>query len=196
MRKLTHEEIVSRQIGRADAPRLPLCVVLNNIRSLHNVGTIFRTADGAGVEKIWLCGITGYPPQGGIAKTALGAEEHVPWEYREDVLSLIKELKKEGYQIVLLEQMDGSVKHDAFKARSAVCLVVGNEVDGITESLQSLCDAAIEIEMNGIKNSLNVAVAFGIAVYQLRGQFKEQALIMKSFIDKFLPIHPVLNFFY
>ena len=99
MRKLTHEEIVSRQVKRAGSPRLPLCVVLNNIRSLHNVGTIFRTADGAGVEKIWLCGITGYPPQGGIAKTALGAEDHVPWEYREDILGLIKELKNLGVRV-------------------------------------------------------------------------------------------------
>jgi len=176
MRKLTHEEIVSRQVKKADSPRLPLCVVLNNIRSLHNVGTIFRTADGAGVEKIWLCGITGYPPQGGIAKTALGAEDHVPWEYREDVPGLLKELKGNGYQIVLLEQMEGSVDHDLFKARAPVCLVVGNEVDGITEALQNLSDAAIEIEMDGIKNSLNVAVAFGIAVFQLRSQLKNRSL--------------------
>ena len=175
MRKLTHEEIVSRQVKKADLPRLPMCVVLNNIRSLHNVGTIFRTCDGAGVAKIWLCGITGYPPQGGIAKTALGAQNHVPWEYREDVLGLVKELKSAGYQIVLLEQMQGSASHDKFKAKFPVCLVVGNEVDGIAESLQSLTDAAIEIEMDGIKNSLNVAVAFGIAVYQLRSQFKSPA---------------------
>jgi len=175
VRKLTHEEIVSRQVKRADNLKLPLCVVLNNIRSLHNVGTIFRTADGAGVEKIWLCGITGYPPQGGIAKTALGAQDHVPWEYREDVLGLLKELKILGYQIVLLEQMRGSVSHDVFKAQSPVCLVIGNEVDGIAEGLQSLSDSAIEIEMDGIKNSLNVAVAFGIAVYQLRGQLKNRS---------------------
>ena len=97
MRKLTHEEIVQRQTGRLQEPRLPFCVVLNDIRSLYNVGAIFRTADGAGVEKIWLCGITGYPPQGGIAKTALGAQDHVLWEYREDVLGLIKELKKKKF---------------------------------------------------------------------------------------------------
>ena len=175
MRKLTHEEIISRQVKRfRESPKLPLCVVLNNIRSLHNVGTIFRTADGAGIEKIWLCGITGYPPQGGIAKTALGAQDHVPWEDREDVLGLVKELKRSGYQIVLLEQMHGSVSHDAFKAKSPVCLVIGNEVDGIAEALPSLSDAAIEIEMDGIKNSLNVAVAFGIAVYQIRGQLKNR----------------------
>jgi len=174
MRKLTHEEIVSRQVKKADGPRLPLCVVLNSVRSLHNVGTIFRTADGAGVEKIWLCGITGYPPQSGIAKTALGAEAHVPWEYREDVLGLIKELKAQGYQIVLLEQMQGSVSHDLFKPGASVCLVIGNEISGIADELQSLSDAAIEIEMDGIKNSLNAAVAFGIAVYQVRGQLKNR----------------------
>lgn len=172
LRKFTHEEIISRQVKKVDHPKLPLCVVLNNIRSLHNVGTIFRTADGAGIEKIWLCGITGYPPQGGIAKTALGAENHVSWEYREDILGLLKELKEKGYQIVLLEQMQGSAAHDTFKPKSPVCLVVGNEVMGIAEALQILSDAAIEIEMDGIKNSLNVAVAFGIAVYQLRGQLK------------------------
>ena len=172
MRKLNHEEIVSRQVQKAKGARLPLCVVLNNIRSLHNVGTIFRTADGAGVEKLWLCGITGYPPQGGIAKTALGAQNHVPWEYREDVLGLLKELKKVGHQIVLLEQMRGSVPHDCFEPRPPVCLVVGNEITGIAEDLPSLCDSAIEIEMEGIKNSLNVAVAFGIAVYQLRARLK------------------------
>ena len=172
MRKLSHEEIVSRQVGKIEQPKLPLCVVLNNIRSLHNVGAIFRTADGAGVEKIWLCGITGFPPQGGIAKTALGAQDYVPWEYREDVLSLLKELKKEGYQIVLLEQMQGALPHDVFKPVGAVCLVVGNEVSGVSQDMLTLCDQAIEIEMNGIKNSLNVAVAFGIAVYQLRSQLK------------------------
>ena len=177
IRKLSHEEIVSRQVKNADNPRLPLCVVLNNIRSLHNVGTIFRTADGAGVEKLWLCGITGYPPQSGIAKTALGAQDHVSWEYREDVLSLIKDLKAQGYQIVLLEQMQGSVAHDAFKPKSPVCLVIGNEITGTEQALEALSDAAIEIEMDGIKNSLNVAVAFGIAVYQLRGQLKGKVFL-------------------
>lgn len=176
MRKLSHEEIITRQVKKIGGPKLPLCVVLNNIRSLHNVGAIFRTADGVGLEKIWLCGITGFPPQGGIAKTALGAQDHVSWEYREDVLSLLKELKQQGYQIVLLEQMQGSLAHDAFKPAGPVCLVLGNEVSGVNQELQSLCDAAIEIEMDGIKNSLNVAVAFGIAAYQLRGQLKSHSL--------------------
>ena len=172
MRKLSHEEIVIRQVKKAGVKRLPFCVVLNNIRSLHNVGAIFRTADGVGVEKIWLCGCTGYPPQGGIAKTALGAEDHVPWEYREDILSVVCHLKKQGYQTVLLEQMQGSVSHDKFVPKAPVCLVIGNEISGIADELVALSDAAVEIDMAGIKNSLNVAVAFGVVAYQFRSCLK------------------------
>ena len=172
MRKLTHEEIVSRQVAKLNDQRLPFCVVLNNIRSLHNVGSIFRTADGVGIEKIWLCGCTGYPPQSGISKTALGAEAHVPWEYREDVLSVVRGLKSKGYQIVLLEQIQGSVSHDVFIPKSPICLVIGNEITGIADELIALSDAAIEIDMAGIKNSLNVAVAFGVVAYQIRSTFK------------------------
>lgn len=174
MRKLAHAEIISRQVKRSKEDRLPFCVVLNNIRSLYNVGAIFRTADGIGIEKLWLCGITGYPPQSGIAKTALGAQESVPWEYRKDVISLLKELKGKGYQIVLLEQIAGSVSHDTFKPSQAVCLVVGNEVSGICDELLNVCDAAVEIDMNGIKNSLNVAVAFGIIGYHIRSALRSQ----------------------
>ncbi len=168
MRKLTHAQIVSRQVAKLSAKRIPLTVVLNNIRSLHNVGSIFRTADGVGVEKMFLCGYTGYPPQGGIAKTALGAEAHVLWEYQENVLDVLKKLKGSGYQIVLLEQIEGSVSHDQFKPKAPVCLVIGNEVTGISDDLLDLADAAIEIDMAGIKNSLNVAVAFGVAAYHMR----------------------------
>ncbi|MBF0521613.1 MAG: RNA methyltransferase [Candidatus Omnitrophica bacterium] len=168
MRKLSHQEIVARQKERMKIPRVPLCVVLNNIRSAHNVGSIFRTCDGAGIEKVWLCGITGYPPNAQITKTALGAEQHVDWEYREDIYSLVKELKDRGYQIVLLEQTEKSVLYQDFKPKGPVCLVVGNEVSGVCETLTSLCDQAIEIEMDGVKNSLNVSVAFGIVAYYLR----------------------------
>lgn len=170
MRKLAHHEIVERQVGKSSGERLPFCVVLNSIRSLYNVGALFRTADGIGVEKLWLCGITGYPPQSGIAKTALGAEENVPWEYRKDILSLLRELKSKGYQIVLLEQISNSIAHDEFKPQSPVCLVVGNEISGISDELLTLCDAAVEIDMSGIKNSLNVAVAFGIIGYHIRSR--------------------------
>jgi len=168
MRKLTHQEIVQRQTKKLKHPRLPFSVILNNVRSLYNVGSIFRTADGAGVEKIWLCGITGHPPHKQISKTALGAETQVPWEYRKDVVSLIQELKEQNYQMILLEQTDKSCSYGAFKPEPPVCLVIGNEIEGVNEQIVSYCDQAIEIEMAGIKNSLNVSVAFGIVSYQIK----------------------------
>src|SRR5436190_16722792 len=115
MRKLTHQEIVKRQEHKSQELRPPLTVVLNNIRSLFNVGSIFRTADGAGVEKIWLCGYTGFPPQSQITKTALGAEDRVPWEHEKDVVKVIKDLKEKGYQIVLLEQLKQSIDYHEFE---------------------------------------------------------------------------------
>ena len=176
MRKLSHEEIVQRQSQRLNQSRLPFCVVLNNIRSLHNVGSIFRTADGVGVEKIWLCGITGYPPQSGIAKTALGAQDHVPWEYRQDGAVLLKELKSQGYHIVLLEQAQDAIPHDEFSPQAPVCLVIGNEISGVSEQWLQICDTAVEIDMEGVKNSLNVAVAFGVLAYHIRTHLKSQKL--------------------
>jgi len=174
MRKLTHEEIVSRQKEKSSEQRLPFSVVLNNIRSLYNVGAIFRTADGAGVERVWLCGITGHPPRHQIKKIALGADEQVPWEYSSDVIKILQGLKKQHYQIVLLEQTAQSVVYTAFEPQAPVCLVIGNEIEGISQTILSYCDAAIEIDMAGIKNSLNVAVAFGIAAYHIRRCLKEK----------------------
>ena len=168
MRKLTHQEIVSRQKAKLGRSRLPLSVVLNNIRSLYNVGSIFRTADAVGVEKLWLCGITGCPPQSGILKTALGAQETVLWEYQNQAVTVIKKLKSKGYQIVLLEQMEQSISHDRFTPKAPVCLVMGNEISGISQEIVSLADAAIEIKMEGLKNSLNVSVAFGVVAYHFK----------------------------
>ncbi len=173
MRKLSHQEIIDRQKIKMTETKLPFCVILNNIRSLYNVGAIFRTADGVGVEKVWLCGITGYPPNSQISKTALGAEQHVPWEHREDVISVIHELKSKQYQIVLLEQMDESVDYQLFQPQGPLCLVIGNEIEGVSDEFLSLCDAAIDIEMTGIKNSLNVSVAFGIVAYHIRKCLKD-----------------------
>lgn len=149
-------------------PKLPLCVLLNNVRSLYNVGSIFRTADAVGAEKIWLCGITGYPPDSRISKTALGAEEVVPWEHRKNPVEVMRELRAAGYQIVFLEQLPRSLPYQEFRPRAPVCLVLGNENKGVSEGLVAYCDQAIEIEMAGLKNSLNVTVAFGIAAYDLR----------------------------
>jgi len=172
MQKLTHEAILLRQQKKLKESRLSLCVVLNNIRSLYNVGSIFRTSDGAGIEKIWICGITGHPPNNQISKTALGAEDQVQWEYREDAAAVIEELKQQGYEIVSLEQTKTSVLYQDFKPSNKVCLVLGNEIEGIEDKVASLSDESIEIEMSGIKNSLNVSVAFGIVAYYIKNRMK------------------------
>lgn len=175
MRKLSHPELVARQQTQRKKPKLPFSVVLNDIRSLYNVGSIFRTADGAGVEKLWLCGITGHPPDTQISKTALGAEKEVPWEYRRDACDVLRELKAKGYQIVFLEQLAESAPYQDFHPSGPVCLVLGNEVGGVDESLVALCDKTLEIEMAGLKNSLNVSVAFGIVSYHIRHQILAEA---------------------
>lgn len=167
MRKLSHPELVVRQQTRQKDPRLPFCAVLNDIRSLYNVGSIFRTADGAGVEKLWLCGITGHPPDTQISKTALGAEKEVPWEYRRDAREVLRELKAKGYRIVFLEQLAESIPYQDYRPSGPVCLVIGNEISGVSDGLVSLCDETIEIEMAGLKNSLNVSVAFGVVVFHI-----------------------------
>lgn len=173
MRKLTHDEIVARQAERKTDGQYPVCVILNNIRSLYNVGSIFRTADGAGIEKIWICGITGHPPKNQISKTALGAEDAVAWEYSPDIIDVLKQVKGQGYEIVFLEQIEQSISYEQYVPAKPVCLVLGNEVEGISEDVLSFCDRAIEIDMNGLKNSLNVSVAFGVIAFHLRNVFNK-----------------------
>ena len=178
MRKLGHSELLSRQEKQSQAKEtISLSVVLNDVRSLYNVGSIFRTADGAGVEKIWLSGITGTPEteRSRIGKTALGAEKKVPWEYQKDPLIPIRELKKKGYEIVLLEQIEESIPYQEYQPKGPVCLVIGNEISGVSNELLGLADQAIEIEMSGLKNSLNVTVAFGIAAYHIKGCFAKRS---------------------
>lgn len=166
MKKLSHFDLLKRQEIKKE--KLPFTVILNNIRSLHNVGSIFRTSDGVGVEKLWLCGITGYPPNSQIAKTALDAEDHVSWEYCEDVRNVLRKLKSEGYTIVYLEQMNNSIPYQELSVNGPVCLVLGNEITGVSKDILSFCDQAVEIEMTGVKNSLNVSVAFGIVAYHIK----------------------------
>lgn len=174
MRKLSHPELVARQEILKKNPRLPFCVVLNDIRSLYNVGSIFRTADGAGVEKLWLCGITGHPPDTQITKTALGAEKEVSWEYRRDAREVLREMKSQGYQIIFLEQLAESIPYQDFQTSGPVCLVLGSEVAGVDETLVSLCDKTLEIEMAGLKNSLNVSVAFGVVAFHVGNLLKQK----------------------
>ncbi|MBU1017544.1 RNA methyltransferase [Patescibacteria group bacterium] len=144
-------------------------VLLSNIRSLHNVGSIFRTSDGARVKKLFLCGQTGYPPREDITKTAIGAEEVVPWEYWIDAKECMAMLNKKSVQLVALEQTKKSIDYRKFKPEYPICLVLGHEIDGVEQGILDLCDAAIEIPMHGKKQSLNVSVAFGIAIYELMG---------------------------
>ena len=152
-----------------------MVAVIHNIRSLHNVGSIFRTADGAGVEKIYLTGYTPGPedkfgkPIPQFAKVSLGAEKSVPWKKIKDINRAIKNLKKDGYKIIALEQSPKSVPYDSLTTnhQSLIALLVGNEVRGLSPAILKKADKIIEIPMRGRKESLNVSVAFGIAVYAL-----------------------------
>lgn len=169
MRKLTNQELVTRQENQPSS-QIPLVVVANNIRSLENVGSLFRTCDGLGIQRLWLCGITGIPPATKITKTALGAEEVVDWKFHERADVLLAELKEQGYEIVLLEQTTKSIPYTSYQPTRPVALVLGNEIDGVDDNLLTLADQSIEIEMAGQKNSLNVTVAFGVVGYYLREQ--------------------------
>lgn len=149
--------------------KLPIVLVLDNIRSTHNVGSAFRTCDAFNIEKLYLCGITAQPPHKEISKTALGATESVDWQYVENVADLAQELKDIGYTLVLLEQVDSSILlHNVdFKHYDKIALFVGNEVFGISDELLNIADLAVEIPQFGTKHSLNVAVATGIALWEI-----------------------------
>ncbi len=143
-------------------------LVLPNIRSGHNVGAIFRTADGAGVDKLYLTGYTPCPPHVQIDKVSLGAETWMPWEYKKQTGKLLKELKQIGYTIVALEQTKNSKDLFNWQPKFPIALVLGNEKTGVPKTLLKYCDESIEIPMRGKKNSLNVSVATGIAMYQIK----------------------------
>lgn len=170
MRKLTMEEL-----GRLSKTAYPasantrITIVLDNIRSLHNVGSVFRSADGFGIHTLYLCGYTGCPPHAEIRKTALGADETVTWAYHKDITALLHILKEEGYYIVALEQTEGSIRLPEFKmeADKSYAFILGNEVEGVQQAALNLCDASVEIPQFGSKHSLNVSVAAGILMYAL-----------------------------
>jgi len=152
-------------------------VVCDSLRSLHNVGSVFRTSDGVGVSKIYLCGITGMPDtqkhERQISKVALGAQKYIPWEYAKQSWRVIEKLKKEGYQVVSLEQTSDSILYTKFKPKFPLALVIGNENKGVKKSVLIRSDVVIEIPMRGTKKSLNVSVAFGIAAYWIGGFIKD-----------------------
>ncbi|MBO5444198.1 MAG: TrmH family RNA methyltransferase [Muribaculaceae bacterium] len=150
-------------------PKLPLCVLLDNVRSMQNVGSLLRTADAFLVKEVVMAGITGVPPHKEISKTSLGAEDSVAWRHVDDAVKECRRLKAEGKTICVLEQAHGSIDLSEFTARggSEYVLVVGNEVDGVDSRIVEMADVILEISMHGVKHSLNVAVSGGIALWKI-----------------------------
>ena len=175
--RLAAQEERSRGGAGAAVARLPLAVLVDNVRSLWNVGSIFRTADGCGVREVVLSGITGCPPRAQIAKTALGADEAVAWRYRADPRQALDELIGAGYAPVALETTARAVPLERLDWPPAVCLIVGNEVAGIGAELLDDCPHHVAIPMRGVKDSLNVAVAFGIAAYHAGRALERDAAV-------------------
>lgn len=175
MKKLTHDEI---SLNRStldtlhQVRKMPVYVLLDNIRSTYNVGSIFRTSDGAMIQKLYLCGYTPHPPKKEILKTALGSTESVEWKYVKDPREAVLELKSRGVKICALEQTSKSKVYYQLKPEVfPLCLIVGNEISGVSQDLIDLCDFSVEIPQFGIKQSLNVAVAYGVSIFEFRRIF-------------------------
>ena len=178
MKKLTTEEMGRMTVEEfRKSEKLPLTVVLDNVRSLNNIGSVFRTSDAFRVEHIALCGITATPPHREIHKTALGAEDSVAWSYHEDTAECLRALKGQGYKVFAVEQVDDSVKlgirnEDLGIEGQPVAIVLGNEIEGVQESLLPLCDGCLEIPQYGTKHSLNVSCAAAIVIWELFKQLR------------------------
>jgi len=175
MKKLKLEELGRISVSEfKDAEKSPVCIVLDNVRSLHNVGSAFRTADAFRIEKIYLTGITGTPPHREIQKSALGATESVAWEYVESPGGVVQKLKAEGYKIIVIEQTTESKSLNDFTPHSGAkyCIVFGNEVNGVSDDVVAEADTAIEIPQIGTKHSLNVSVCLGIVCWEFFKKLK------------------------
>lgn len=175
MHKLSMDELDRKTVPEFhESEKTPLVLVLENIRSMHNVGSVFRTADAFLLEGIYLCGYTPVPPHRDIHKTALGATETVQWKYFKDVVKAIKELRKSDYEIWAVEQAVESISLRNFipPAKHPLALIFGNEVSGISESALSLCDGCIEIPQYGMKHSLNISVSAGMVVWEVFNKMK------------------------
>ncbi len=177
MKKLLHNEILLERLTLETAKsikRHPISVMLYDIRSLYNVGSIFRTCDAALVEKIYITGFTPSPPRPEIEKTALGATESVPWEYIKNPLKAIEKIKYDGYKVIALELTDKKRLYSSLNFSDyPCCIVLGNEITGIDDEILAVCDDAIEIPMFGVKHSLNVSVAAGIAIFEAVKIYRE-----------------------
>ncbi len=176
MRKWKMDELGRKSVEAfKEAGKTPVIVVLDNIRSMHNVGSIFRSADAFLVQAIYLCGYTPQPPHRDINKTALGATETVQWKYFNNTVDALNELMKDQFQIYAIEQVEGSVALEHFKFdQSKIALVFGNEIEGVADSVLDLCNGCIEIPQLGTKHSLNVSVAAGILLWKVvESQFRD-----------------------
>lgn len=175
MRKLSITEL--NRIDKEEfkkVEKLPLIVVLDNVRSLHNVGSVFRSSDAFRVESIYLCGITAVPPQPEIHKTALGAEETVEWKYFEHTQDAVHELKNDGVEVLAIEQVEGSIMLQDFipESNKKYAIIFGNEVKGVQQEVVNMCDNCIEIPQFGTKHSLNVSVTAGILIWEFASTMK------------------------
>ena len=170
MRKLTMPELNRLPVEDfQNVPKTPVVLVLDNVRSLHNVGAVFRTADAFALERIYLCGVTGRPPHRDITKTALGSTESVAWTHVATTLEAARKLQATGYQLVAVEQTTASVLLPQFRPAPGrpLALVLGNEVFGVDDEVLALCEAAVEIPQFGTKHSLNVSVAAGVVLWDV-----------------------------
>ncbi len=170
MRKLENSELDRLDIATfKKAEKSPIIIILDNIRSLNNIGSVFRTADAFLVQKIYLCGITATPPHKDIRKTALGATDSIDWEYRENTLELIEELKSSGVKTIAVEQAENAVMLNKFgtKENETLALVFGNEVKGVSQEVVSASDVVLEIPQFGTKHSLNISVSTGVVVWDI-----------------------------
>lgn len=176
MRKLMNEELTRLSVDDfKEADKMPLVVVLDHVRSSNNVGSIFRTSDAMLVRKICLCGITSVPPDKEIHKTALGAENTVDWEYFKTTEEAVEQLKAEGYTIIAIEQVEGSIPLQDYlpEPEDKLALIFGNEVKGVQQQVVNICDRTIEIPQFGTKHSFNIAVSAGIVLWELYNKLKQ-----------------------
>ena len=171
MRKLSMDELGRKSVADFKlADKKPLVVVMDNIRSMHNVGSVFRTSDAFLISGICLCGFTPQPPHRDIHKTALGATESVDWLYYENTADAVTALKEQGYKVYAIEQTQGSISLEQFRANvnnETLAFVFGNEVEGVSEEVLAICDGAIEIPQYGMKHSLNISVAAAIVLWEM-----------------------------
>ncbi len=177
MRKLLNEELGRPTIEEyASVEKLPVVVVLDNVRSAQNVGSFFRTADAFGIERVALCGISSTPPNREIHKTALGSEQSVAWSYYETTLECVAKLREEGYRIIAVEQIEGSTMLNNFQAEKGMkyALIFGNEVEGVDQAVVDVVDGAVEIPQVGIKHSLNVSVSAGVLMWEMFRQLGDR----------------------